>query len=128
MLRTNMMMTVKLGKFGTLEIGHKTKMGSLDDILTMGNNARIAKGKQPKDLKTWLRMDNTWEFIVKVYNEEVKSSSAIGTELLGDNSFVPIGTELLESGTLKDLPRTESDSKISYSQIFKTKVFKLDLK
>jgi hypothetical protein len=110
-MKTNQMMTVKIGSFGTLDIGHKTKMGSLDDILAMGNTVRIAKGKQPKELKTWLRMDTTWEFIVKVYNEEVKSS-------------VSIGTTLLESETLKDLPRTESDGKISYSQIFKTKVFK----
>ena len=73
-MNTNQMMEVRLGNFGVLQIGHKTFMGSADAIMKIGNELREQKGLKPKKLDTYLRLNSTWEKIIKVYNEESKKS------------------------------------------------------
>ena len=71
MLKTNMMMSVRLGSFGKIDIGHKTKLGNALEILEIGNQIREEKGLGKKTLHTYLRSKYTWEKIIKIYNEEV---------------------------------------------------------
>jgi len=54
-MKTNQMMNVKIGEFGTLEIGHKTMMGKVSQVIEMGNRNREAKGLEPIVLKTILK-------------------------------------------------------------------------
>jgi len=81
-MKTNQLMTVNLGKFGSVKIWHKTMMGKLEDVLEIGNSIREAKGLKPKRLDTYLRKKETWELILKVYNESLKSSSGIPEKVL----------------------------------------------
>ncbi|MCK5718881.1 MAG: hypothetical protein KAH84_02905 [Thiomargarita sp.] len=63
-MKTNQMMTVKIGNFGILEIGHKTMMGKVSQVLEMGNRNREAKNLEPIPLKEILRKQDLWEFII----------------------------------------------------------------
>ena len=60
------MMTVAIGSNHTVQIGHLTKMGSLNDILVIGNSYRRAKGQREITLDEWLRRESTWEYIHEV--------------------------------------------------------------
>ena len=111
-------MNVNLGKFGTVDVYHKTMMGRLEDILVLGNNARILKGKRPKELHTFLRLRDTWEFIVKVHNENIKKG---GWAIAQENLKQPM-LNIVESETLRDLP-TDTQGRFKYGDIFKSKVF-----
>ena len=42
-MKTNQMMTVKIGK-ANVQIDHLTTMGSLNDVLAIGNSYRISRG------------------------------------------------------------------------------------
>jgi hypothetical protein len=46
---TNQIMTIQIGKEFTVKIGHKTEMGKLNDIFTIGNSYREAEGKKAKN-------------------------------------------------------------------------------
>ena len=111
-------MEINLGKFGTVQVWHKDMMGRLEDILILGNNARILKGKQPKKLDTFLRLRDTWEFIVKVHNENIKKD---GSCIHEENLKQPM-LNIVESETLRDLP-CDNRGQIKYGDIFKSKVF-----
>jgi hypothetical protein len=63
---TNQMMNVQIGKEFTVQIGHKTEMGKLNDIFTIGNEYRKKKGLRAVEIYEWLRKENTWEFILEV--------------------------------------------------------------
>lgn len=118
-------MEVNLGKFGSVNIWHKDMMGKADDILILGNNARILKGKQPKKLDTFLRLRDTWEFVIKVHNENIINNN---TNCLENRSCIheekskQSTTSLVEYETLEDLP-TDKREQVAYGEIFKTKVF-----
>jgi len=87
---TNQEMTVQIGNNNTIKIGHLTKVGSLNDVLTIGNSYRKAKELSEIDLKEWLRKESTWEFIIKVFNEETKKKSK------GENPPLDIATIIRE--------------------------------
>jgi hypothetical protein len=63
-MKTNQMMTVKVGEFGTFEIGHLTKMGKLNDVFEIGNIYRLNRGLRTVELQEWLRLESTWEYII----------------------------------------------------------------
>ncbi len=42
-LKTEQMMRVQIGSFGTIEIGHKTEMGKVSQVMEMGNRLRPIK-------------------------------------------------------------------------------------
>jgi hypothetical protein len=132
-MKTNQMMEVRLGKFGVVSIWHKTQMGKLNDVLEIGNAIRESKGLKPKKLDTYLQSVNTWELILKVYNEMLndgfvslnsKESFSEISEKVEDNekSFCEISQKVLYQETLDDLPRY-SGGQIKYTAIAKTKVF-----
>jgi len=63
------MMSVQIGKFGTLEIGHKTGMGKVSEVMDMGNSIRKERNLRPYKLDEILRTQDIWEFIIERYNQ-----------------------------------------------------------
>ncbi|MDM8564618.1 hypothetical protein QUF74_03100 [Candidatus Halobeggiatoa sp. HSG11] len=76
-MKTNQMMTVKIGNFGILEIGHKTMMGKVSQVLEMGNRNRNRKAKnlEPIPLKEILRKQDLWEFIISRHTQLLRNSN-----------------------------------------------------
>jgi hypothetical protein len=60
------MMQVKIGNFGTVNIGHLTQIGKLNDILKIGNKYRKESGLREIEISEWFRKESTWEFIIEV--------------------------------------------------------------
>jgi hypothetical protein len=79
-MNTNQMMTIQIGKNYTVQIGHLTKMGSLNDVLKIGNEYRKSQGLREIELREWLAKENTWEFISTV---ERKYSEKFNTPVAG---------------------------------------------
>ncbi len=42
-MNTDQKMTIKIGNFGTLQIGHLSKMGKVSQVVEMGNDTRKKK-------------------------------------------------------------------------------------
>ena len=61
-MKTNQMMEVCFPA-GTLHIGHKTKMGSMTDLFSIGNKMRTLEGKTPANLTHFINSKTTQEFI-----------------------------------------------------------------
>jgi hypothetical protein len=74
-MKTNQMMTVKIGHEHTVQIGHLTKMGNLNDILKIGNLYRKEKGLKEITLEEYLRRSETWEFIIEVEQKYGKTAN-----------------------------------------------------
>jgi hypothetical protein len=63
-MKTNQMMEVKIGRNYTVQIGHLTQIGKLNDVLAIGNEYREKRSLRKIDLKDWLRLESTWEYII----------------------------------------------------------------
>ena len=89
-MKTNQQMTVTLGEYGHIVIGHKTHFGRASDVLAMGNLLREQRGLKPFELDVILRKSDFWEFAIAlnakiysqtqngnfpVYNKESKNNS-----------------------------------------------------
>ena len=77
-MKTNQEMVVNIGDNHTITIGHLTKMGSLNDVLAIGNSYRKNNGLRAIELKEWLSREKTWEFIHEVevkYGKKLKSEN-----------------------------------------------------
>jgi len=59
-------MIINIGNNHTVRIGHLTKMGSLNDVLAIGNSYRRSKNLRAIGLDEYLRRRETWEFIFEV--------------------------------------------------------------
>ena len=59
-------MEVKIGQYGSINIGHKTKIGKMADVFEIGNAIRRSKGLEPKLLKGFLQQQSTWEYIAEL--------------------------------------------------------------
>ena len=87
-MKTNQMMTVKIGNFGILEIGHKTMMGKVSQVLEMGNRNREAKNLEPVKL----RLTN-WNQAIRMINNNPFFGVGIGNfvgSFLSAQSAIPI--------------------------------------
>jgi hypothetical protein len=82
-MKTNQEMTIKIGEFGVLVIGHKTKMGSIAQIFAMGNEIRQQKGLSELSVDKFLRKESTWNYIAELNEiiEKHKSNSPVAGEL-----------------------------------------------
>ena len=111
-MKTNQLMEINLGKFGTVHVWHKTMMGKLEDIAILANNANIINGEKPFDVKKkvrdFLENTNTWKFIIEVNRKRYESLDAVA---------LSTNREILEQ-----LPKM-SNSKIKYSEVLKQKLF-----
>jgi hypothetical protein len=65
-MKTNQMMTVRIGNFGTVQIGHLTRICKLNDVLDIGNLYRENAGLRKIEIREWLVKESTWEFIIEV--------------------------------------------------------------
>ena len=61
-MKTDQKMTVQLGE-ATVTIHHKTMMGSLNEILAIGNSFRLKKGQRALKIDEYLNRESTWELI-----------------------------------------------------------------
>jgi hypothetical protein len=62
LMKTDQKMTVQLGE-ATVTIHHKTMMGSLNEILAIGNSFRLKKGQRALKIDEYLNRESTWELI-----------------------------------------------------------------
>ena len=72
-MKTNQKMIVKIPNFGDLTIEHKTHIGSVKDVMDMGNKLRIKEGEKPLVLADILRRRNIWKFIL-IRDEKIKQT------------------------------------------------------
>jgi len=76
-MKTNQLMTVALPN-GTLDIYHKTAVGSLTDLFALGNGQRILDGKKPMNQSLFIKSKATQEFIQIVAKElNIKPSEIV---------------------------------------------------
>ncbi len=54
-MKTNQKMVVTIPNFGDLAIEHKTHIGSVNDVIAMGNRVRVQEGERPLTLLDILR-------------------------------------------------------------------------
>jgi hypothetical protein len=108
-MNTNQMMQIQIGKNYTVKIGHLDQIGKLNDVLAIGNEYRKEKGLREIEISEWLRKESTWEFIIKVYNEENK-------KLNWQFASLDIGA------TIGNLQRDLSN-RIAFGEVLKTKQF-----
>lgn len=64
-LKTNQVMTVTF-EHGSIDIGHKTSIGSLTDVFIVGNRCRFAEGKTIANITQFCNSGKTQEFIEEV--------------------------------------------------------------
>lgn len=109
-MNTNQMMTILIGNFGTLEIGHLTQMGKVSQVIEMGNKSRKEKGLEEISLDSLLKKQSIWEFIISRNTKlSIYSNSSESEELK-----IKVKSDY---SALKDF-KTEK-GKIQYSQLIK---------
>jgi hypothetical protein len=73
-LKTEQLMKVQIGHLGIIEIGHKTEIGKVSQVIEMGNEIRKEKGLRPIELKEILVKKEFWEFVVARNTQKFKYS------------------------------------------------------
>jgi hypothetical protein len=104
-MKTNQEMVVNIGDNHTITIGHLTKMGKLNDVLSIGNSYRRNRGLREKRLDEWLSRIETWEFIQEV---EVKYGDKVKSENLGFEKFIRKNGQLEYSKFIKQFTTIKS--------------------
>ena len=85
-MKTNQMMTICFPE-GTLGIGHKTKMGSLTDLFSIGNKMRVAEGKTPANMTHFIQSKATQEFIAECMTaQNISYNDIVRTEGRGKSA------------------------------------------
>ncbi len=72
-MKTNQKMVVTIPNFGDLAIEHKTHIGSVNDVIAMGNRIRVQEGEKPLRLADILRRRDIWKFIL-IRDQKIKES------------------------------------------------------
>ncbi len=72
-MKTNQKMVVTIPNFGDLAIEHKTHIGSVNDVIAMGNRVRVQEGEKPLRLADILRRRDIWKFIL-IRDQKIKES------------------------------------------------------
>jgi hypothetical protein len=75
-MNTNQMMQIQIGNFGTLEIGHLTKMGKVSQVIEMGNKNRKEKGLNSILLDDILGKQDFWEFVISRNTQKARESNS----------------------------------------------------
>ena len=94
-MKTNQKMIVTIPKFGDLTIEHKTHIGSVKDVMDMGNKIRIQEGEKPLTLLDILRKRSIWKFILirdqKIIESKSDKKSASNNDISvsGDSPHSP---------------------------------------
>jgi len=146
-MKTNQLMTIKIGTFGNIVIGHKKKLVRVNDILAIGNNYRASQGIKPiTSLQSYFRKPTTWRTIIAIHNKMVerlergkksnscdnylkkegKNPSSYRNYLKKEGKNANSAMHYLDlKSTMESLPRVKSTSRdmIDYQEILKTKQF-----
>jgi hypothetical protein len=76
-METNAIMRVRFGD-RKLTIGHKDKMGSLNELISIGNDYRVENGKEPMRMDKILELKGISEYIIMLENKENLNSPKSG--------------------------------------------------
>ena len=85
------MMEVKIGNYGSIQIGHADLFGKANDMDLMGNPIRQAKGLEMLSVKEFLRREDVWCYIAEL--ELILSKGLDPTQML-------ISRDLKEENTI----------------------------
>ncbi len=86
----NQMMTVKIGQYGSVNIGHKTKIGKAQDIMAIYGLIAEQKGLESKTLHQILRSQEFWRYVAATSNlmkNKEYSNSDAASELESLSNF-----------------------------------------
>ena len=75
-MKTNVIMKVRFGD-KNLTIGHKDKMGSLNELIEIGNGYRVSSGKEIVRMDKILELKGIKEYILMLEN---KVNSTVSTD------------------------------------------------
>jgi len=78
-LKTDQMMKVEIPNFGIIEIGHKTEMGKVSQVIDMGNKVRKEKGLRIVEIQEILSRRELWEFVVARNTQQFKYERKLQT-------------------------------------------------
>ncbi len=101
-MKTNQKMVVTIPNFGDLAIEHKTHIGSVNDVIAMGNRVRVQEGERPLTLLDILRKRDIWKFIlirdqkIKENKIDKKSASNAYFSVSGDSPHPPSDYSLID--------------------------------
>jgi hypothetical protein len=77
-MKTNQIMCVRINKDLTIRIGHLTRLGKVDEVISYGNLLRELRGLKPITLHDILRTRDFWEFVIAmntaIENDKLKKS------------------------------------------------------
>jgi hypothetical protein len=115
-MNTNQMMQIQIGNFGTLEIGHLTKMGKVSQVVEMGNRNRLAKKLKEIPLKEILRRQDLWEFIISRNTQmlrDLKCGESPHFKNIDNTDIVKLQSDY------SDLDSYKEHGQIQYSKLMK---------
>ena len=122
-MKTNQMMNVEIGKFGTIKIGHKTEMGDVSQVIDMGNSKREKKGLRTIELREILAKQEFWEFVVARNTLDFKypdSGVFTNSGFIDVSSDMSLGDNIDISSNFKELEKYKNlFGKIEYSELMK---------
>jgi hypothetical protein len=110
-MNTDQQMTIKIGNFGTLQIGHLSKMGKVSQVVEMGNKHRERKGLNSLSFDTLFKRQDFWEFVV---SRNAQILSKINSADSADLKSEPIQSDYSIVLDNKDLA-----GQIKYSELMK---------
>ena len=105
-MKSNQMMEVRINEDLSFQIGHKTRMGKVDNILAYGNLLREQRGLDTIEMKEILRRKDFWEYIISVNTLHIKSKEG--------NSHFEFFSDFTKLDEYKD-----SKGRIQYSNLIK---------
>jgi len=123
-MKTNQTMCVKINQDLTIRIGHLTKMGRVDEIITYGNLLRELRGLRPIKIEDILKTRDFWEFVIAMNtaleNEKLKKSKGQNCPFENsDNPNVENSTFDFYSDYSKLEQYIDNKGRVKYSQLIK---------
>ena len=118
----NQQMEVRLGEYGSIMIGHKTRMGKVADVMAIGNLIREHKGLRVIELREVLSKQDLWEFIdaLQRHNSNYPDSGELKTLTESTNYNHPNSGIIPELKTVLNFENKETkgtDGKVKYAPL-----------
>jgi len=120
-MKTNQTMSVRINQDLTIRIGHLTKMGRVDEIITHGNLLRELRGLKPIELKAILRKQDFWEFVIARNAQKIAKSQSGESPLWNNSKSQSADTALwnIEGDYSRLEEYKDRHGKIKYSELIK---------